>query len=831
MATRKSGSSKPRSTSTRSKSSRSAAKPKAQKEATESKTTKPAATPAAKAEPAPKAAEPVKKAAAAAAPAPAAKPAAETKKAEPKKEPVAKAAAPKAAAPKAETKPEPKAPAKAEAPAKAAKKPEPEAKAAPAPKAAPAAKPAAKAAPKAEEPKAAPAKKEEPKAAAPAAKPAAPAAKPEPKPAAKETKPAPKAEAPKEEPKAAAKAEPAAKPAPAKKEEPSMKAEAPKAAPATKAEPAPAPKAEGVPAAKAAVKKEAPAKPAAETKPAPAPSAAKAEPEPKKAAEPAKAEKAEAAPEKPAKAEAKPEEPKAAPAPAAKEEAAEPAKEEPKAEEVPAPEPEPEPLPQPRRSIAFIGSECYPFVKTGGLGDVMYALPKALVKQNCDVKVILPRYACIKQEWQEKMVYKGAFQMDLCSDGRQFYVGIMEYVSPDGVVYDFIDNQDFFTNGNPYTNLVDDIPRYCYFDKAALSALLFLDWIPDIIHCHDWQAALVPVYLRTLFQNTELARSKTMLTIHNLRFQGKYNIETIKYWSGLPDSAFNMGALQEEWTEANMLKGGLTYADMITTVSGTYAGEIQTPEYGEGLDAHLRYHAGKLRGIVNGIDYDIWNPATDKLLDAPYDTKNVLDAKKENKKALQEELGLEQDEDKMVIGLISRLTGQKGLDLVTSVMEQLIDGNTQVVILGTGEPQYEDSFRWFENAHKGTVCSSIMYDEARSHHIYAGADALLVPSRFEPCGLTQLIAMHYGTIPVVRETGGLKDTVEPYNMFEDSGNGFTFDRYEPGLLLDAINRAKTLYFTSRESWDKMVVRDMEKDVSWSRSASQYRDLYLQLTQY
>lgn len=815
MATRKSGSSKPRSTSTRSRSSRSAAKSKAQKEAKGTKTTKPAATPAAKAEPAPKTTEPIKKAAAAAAPAPAAKPAVEAKKPEPKKEPATKAAAPKAEAPKAAApKAEPKPAAKAEAPA--AKKSEPEAKAAPAPKAAPAAKPAAKVAPKAEAPKTTPAAKAEPKA-------AAPAAKPEPKPAAEEKKPAPKAEAPKEKPKAAAKAKPAAKAAPAKKEEPAKKAEALKAAPAAKKEPAP--KAEAAPAAKPAVKEEAPAKPA------PKPAAAKAEPEPKKAAEPEKAEKPA---EKPAKAEAKPEEPKAAPVPAAKEETApEPAEEEPKGEEAPAPEPEPEPepLPQPRRSIAFIGSECYPFVKTGGLGDVMYALPKALVKQNCDVKVILPRYACIKQEWQEKMVYKGAFQMDLCSDGRQFYVGIMEYVSPDGVVYDFIDNQDFFTNGNPYTNLVDDIPRYCYFDKAALSALLFLDWIPDIIHCHDWQAALVPVYLRTLFQNTELARSKTMITIHNLRFQGKYNIPTIKYWSGLPDYVFNKDVMQEDWTEANMLKGGLTYADMITTVSGTYAGEIQTPEYGEGLDAHLRYHAGKLRGIVNGIDCDIWNPATDKLLDAPYDTKNVLEAKKENKKALQEELGLEQDDDKMVIGLISRLTSQKGLDLVTSAMEQLIDGNTQVVVLGTGEPQYEDSFRWFENAHKGTVCSSIMYDEARSHHIYAGADALLVPSRFEPCGLTQLIAMHYGTIPVVRETGGLKDTVEPYNMFEDSGNGFTFDRYEPGLLLDAINRAKTLYFTSRESWDKMVVRDMEKDVSWTLSASQYRDLYLQLTQY
>ena len=234
---------------------------------------------------------------------------------------------------------------------------------------------------------------------------------------------------------------------------------------------------------------------------------------------------------------------------------------------------------------------------------------------------------------------------------------------------------------------------------------------------------------------------------------------------------------------------------------------------------------------MNGIDCDIWNPATDKLLEAPYDTTNVLDAKKENKKALQEELGLEVDEDKMVIGLISRLTSQKGLDLVTSILQELIDGNTQVVILGTGEPQYEDSFRWFENNNKGTVCSNIMYDETRSHHIYAGADALLVPSRFEPCGLTQLIAMHYGTIPVVRETGGLKDTVEPYNQYTNEGNGFTFDRYEPGLLLDAINRAKTLYFTNRYCWDEMVQRDMAKDVSWSRSASQYRSLYLELTQY
>ncbi|MBQ0000824.1 MAG: glycogen synthase [Clostridiales bacterium] len=483
----------------------------------------------------------------------------------------------------------------------------------------------------------------------------------------------------------------------------------------------------------------------------------------------------------------------------------------------------------PRRSIAFIGSECYPFVKTGGLGDVMYALPKALVKQNCDVKVILPRYKCIPQKWQEKMEYRGAFEMDLCADGRSFYVGVMEYVW-DGVVYDFIDNEEFFSAGNPYISLVDDIPKYCFFSKAALAVLNFLDWTPDIIHCHDWQAGLVPVYLRTLFANTKLANAQAIFTIHNLRFQGIYNIETIKYWSGLPDYVFNKDALVENWLDANMLKGGLTYSNMITTVSHTYANEIQTEYYGEHLDAHLRYHSGKLRGIVNGIDYDIWNPATDPNLYENYDITTVLEKKKENKRRLQEELGLEQDDHKFVIGLISRLTNQKGLDLVNSIVRDVMDEHTQIVVLGTGDAVYEDSFRYYENEYKGQFCACIQYDEARSHKIYAGADAFLVPSLFEPCGLTQLNSMHYGTIPIVRETGGLKDTVEPYNMFENTGNGFTFDRYDAGLLLDAINRAKTVYFTNRWCWDEMVQRDMDKNFSWDFSAKQYKDLYLELTQ-
>ena len=671
-------------------------------------------------------------------------------------------------------------------------------------------------------------KKAEPAKKKPALTKAAAPAAVEPAPAKAEA--APKKEAPVEE-KAAPAVEKAA-PAPAKKEA-APKKEAPveeKAAPAVeKAAPAPAKK-------EAAPKKEAPveekAAPAAE-KAAPAP--AKKEATPKKEA-PVE-EKAAPAVEKAAPAPAKKEAaPKKAAAPKKK---AAPVVEEPAPVEQAAPveaaPPAEEPAVEvfsdlPRRSVAFIGSECHPFVKTGGLGDVMYALPRELVRLNCDVRVILPRYACIPQKYQEKMVYRGEFYMDLGKTGRQYYVGIMEYVC-DGVVYDFIDNQEFFSSGNPYINLVDDIPKYCFFSKAALAALNFMNWIPDIVHCHDWQAALVPVYLRTLFQDSPVGKAKSILTIHNLRFQGIYNIPTIQYWSGLPGEVFNMGALKEGYEDANMLKGGLAYADRITTVSGTYAQEIQTSEYGEHLEGHLRYHNYKLRGIVNGIDYGMWNPETDPALAVNYGLGNVLEHKMENKLALQKELGLEQDEGKFVLGLISRLTNQKGLDLVSAVIPQVLDGNTQIVVLGTGDKVYEDTFRGYEDAYKGTFSACIQYDESRAHRIYAGADALLVPSRFEPCGLTQLNAMHYGTLPIVRETGGLKDTVEPYNTFSGEGNGFTFDRYESGLLLDAINRAKTLYFTNRYHWDEVVQRDMAKDVSWENSAKQYKDLYLELTQW
>lgn len=595
------------------------------------------------------------------------------------------------------------------------------------------------------------------------------------------------------------KKEPAVKKAAAAAEEApaEVKAAVEAAEPAESAEPAK----KKAPAAKKASAKKAPAEKKAPAKKAPA----------KKAAAKKTASAAE-------------ETPAAAAAPAVTEAAAEKA---PNIEEVPTMQAI---VPQPRRSVAFIGSECHPFVKTGGLGDVMYALPRVLVSLNCDVRVILPRYACIPKKYQDLMVYRGEFYMDLGRTGRSYYVGIMEYIC-DGVVYDFIDNEEFFSSGNPYVSLVDDIPKYCFFSKAALAALNYLDWIPDIVHCHDWQAALVPVYLRTLFQDTPVGRARSVLTIHNLRFQGIYNIPTIKYWSGLPDSVFNMGALKVGNEDANMLKGGLAYADRITTVSGTYAQEIQTSEYGETLENHLRYHSGKLRGIVNGIDYGMWNPKTDSALAVNYDASDALEKKRENKLALQEELGLVKDEGKFVIGLISRLTNQKGLDLVNAIVPQMMDGNTQVVVLGTGDRQYEDTFRYYEGAYSGMFSACIQYDEARAHRIYAAADALLVPSRFEPCGLTQLNAMHYGTLPIVRETGGLKDTVQPYNVFTGEGNGFTFDRYDAGLLLDAVNRAKTLYFTERERWDEVVLRDMAKDVSWENSAKQYRDLYLELTQW
>ena len=478
------------------------------------------------------------------------------------------------------------------------------------------------------------------------------------------------------------------------------------------------------------------------------------------------------------------------------------------------------------KNILFATSEAVPFIKTGGLADVAGSLPKYFDKRYFDIRVILPKYACMKQEWKDKMNYITHFYMDL--GYKNCYVGIM-HMEYEGIQFYFIDNEYYFSGPKPYDGGTWDLEKFAFFSKAVLSVLPVIGFRPDIIHCHDWQTGLVPVYLHDSFQQNEFFWNiKTIMTIHNLKFQGVWDVQTIKNITGLSDYYFTADKL-EAYKDANYLKGGIVFADAVTTVSNTYAEEIKTPFYGEKLDGLMCARANSLRGIVNGIDINIWNPSTDKLLKANYDAKTVIENKKKNKKALQESLGLEVDEHKMVIGLISRLTNQKGLDLVNDVIPGVMDGNTQVVVLGTGDSWYEEAFRSYENQYKGSFCAYIAYDENVAHNIYSGCDALLVPSRFEPCGLTQLIAMRYGAIPIVRETGGLRDTVWPYNMFDNTGNGFTFDRYESGLLYDTINRAKTCYFENRASWDDMVIRDMNKDVSWETSARQYKDMYVELT--
>ncbi len=476
--------------------------------------------------------------------------------------------------------------------------------------------------------------------------------------------------------------------------------------------------------------------------------------------------------------------------------------------------------------ILFAGSECVPFVKTGGLADVMGALPKALAAKDCDVRVILPFYACIPEKYREQAQLICHFDMDLGSFPGRLYVGVLG-LELDGIQYYFIDNEDFFKQGNPYTNIANDIGRYAYFDKAVLAALPVIGFDPDIIHCHDWQAGLIPVYLRTLFKDTPVARAKTIMTIHNLRFQGNNETNIVKSITGLPGYVFDYHGICQG-RDANMLKGGIVFADMVTTVSNTYAEEIKTHEYGETLEGVTSYYSRKLRGIVNGIDTVVYNPSTDKLIFKTYTARSVINGKKANKLNIQKELGLVQDENKFVIALISRLTDQKGLDLVNAVIDRILDEHTQFILIGTGEARYEEMFRNLENSRKGQVSANIMYSDERAHKVFAASDVMLVPSRFEPCGLTQLMSMRYGTLPIVRETGGLKDTVQPYNEYEESGTGFSFDRYDAQLLLNTINYAKTIYFTRRKSWDDMVKRAMAKDFSWSASAQVYCDMYRDL---
>ncbi len=475
------------------------------------------------------------------------------------------------------------------------------------------------------------------------------------------------------------------------------------------------------------------------------------------------------------------------------------------------------------KKILFVASEGVPFIKTGGLADVVGSLPKYIDKQYFDVRVFLPKYTCMRQELAEKLTYVNHFYMDYSWEKK--YVGILEAVM-DGVHYYFIDNEFYFGGPKVYNDSPRyEIERYGYFCKAVLSALPLIDFRPDLIHCHDWQTGLIPVYLKERFQGNDFYRGiKTVITIHNLKFQGKWDVKTVRELTGLPDYFFTPDKL-EAYRDANLLKGGIVFADAVTTVSNTYAEEIKMPFYGEGLDGLLRARAGDLRGIVNGIDYEEFNPETDKYIVKKYNAMNFRKEKVKNKHALQEELGLRVDDRKMMIGLVSRLTDQKGLDLIAYIMDELCQDDIQFVVLGTGEERYENMFRHFDWKYGDKVSANIFYSDALSHKIYEACDAYLMPSLFEPCGLSQLIALRYGTVPIVRETGGLKDTVQPYNQYESTGTGFSFSNYNAHEMLGVIRFAEQVYYDRKREWNKIVDRAIATDFSWKVSAGKYQEMY------
>ncbi|MBO6165933.1 MAG: glycogen synthase GlgA [Eubacterium sp.] len=477
------------------------------------------------------------------------------------------------------------------------------------------------------------------------------------------------------------------------------------------------------------------------------------------------------------------------------------------------------------KKVAFIASECVPFIKTGGLADVVGTLPKKFDRTKYDVRIIIPNYMCLPSKFKNNMKYITHFHMDI--GWKQQYVGVM-YMEYEGVPVYFIDNEYYFNGYNIYGDVKWDIEKFCYFCKAALSILPGIGFRPDIIHCHDWQAGLVPVYLKTLFASNPFYQGiKSVMTIHNLQFQGRWDIKTVQEYSGLPDELFTPDKL--EWhKDASMLKGGLVYADKITTVSNTYAHEIQTPYYGEGLDGLLQARWQSLWGIVNGIDYEVYNPKTDNALPAKYDIKTFKKNRIKNKIALQNKLGLPEDPNVYMIGIVSRLTDQKGLDLIDRAMNDIMTDGTQLVVLGTGDRRYEEMFKYYQGIHPAKLSANIYFSDELSHQIYGACDSVLVPSRFEPCGLTQLMALRYGALPIVRETGGLKDTVIPYNEFEGTGTGFSFANYDARDLLNTINYSKKVFFENKDAWTEMQKRAMQQDFSWIASAKIYEKLYEEL---
>lgn len=476
-----------------------------------------------------------------------------------------------------------------------------------------------------------------------------------------------------------------------------------------------------------------------------------------------------------------------------------------------------------KMQIVFASAECAPFVKTGGLGDVAGSLPAALVRAGAEVIVMVPKYATIKDEYKAQMEHFADFYVSL--GWRNEYCGL-EKLEHDGVTYMFVDNERYFARDYPY-GFFDDGERFAFFSKAITESLQHLPegFECDILHCNDWQTALAPVFLREFYQGLPLYdRVKTVFSIHNVAFQGQFSDTVMEDILGVAHIPAAATQLRCDACSINYMLGALHYADAITTVSPTYAGEIQTPEFGEGLDGVLRERSYALQGILNGIDVAGFDPATDKRIAANY-TVDDRSGKAVCKAKLQEELGLEVRDDRPLMVMVTRLTRQKGMDLVMYALDRILAGGVQVAVLGTGDRDYEDGLRYFQDKYPGTMAARIEFDPALSQRMYAAADMFLMPSKFEPCGLSQIIAMRYGTLPIVRETGGLKDTVQPYNEFTGEGTGFSFTNFNGDEMGDAVFRAARLFWDNREAWNQLVTQAMSQDFSWTRSADKYLDLY------
>ncbi len=476
-----------------------------------------------------------------------------------------------------------------------------------------------------------------------------------------------------------------------------------------------------------------------------------------------------------------------------------------------------------KMQIVFASAECAPFVKTGGLGDVAGSLPAALVRAGAEVIVMVPKYATIKDEYKAQMEHFSDFYVSL--GWRNEYCGL-EKLEHDGVTYMFVDNERYFARDYPY-GFFDDGERFAFFSKAITESLQHLPegFECDILHCNDWQTALAPVFLREFYQGLPLYdRVKTVFSIHNVAFQGQFSDTVMEDILGVAHIPAAATQLRCDACSINYMLGALHYADAITTVSPTYAGEIQTPEFGEGLDGVLRERSYALQGILNGIDVAAFDPATDKRIAANY-TVEDRSGKAVCKAKLQEELGLEVRDDRPLMVMVTRLTRQKGMDLVMYALDRILSGGVQVAVLGTGDRDYEDGLRYFQDKYPGTMAARIEFDPALSQRMYAAADMFLMPSKFEPCGLSQIIAMRYGTLPIVRETGGLKDTVQPYNEFTGEGTGFSFTNFNGDEMGDAVFRAARLFWDNREAWNQLVTQAMSQDFSWTRSADKYLDLY------